>query len=77
MVKSPFFWTLVTIGFCKKGGDKEKDTVEDERSLRSGPKMSFKEAPFSSFSSGPEPVKSGRVVSGPIFDGSVWRDCGC
>ena len=58
--------------FGKKEKDKEEDILNEE-SLRSGPKLlSPEKTPVFVFSSGPNPVKSGCGVSGPVFDPDVF-----
>ena len=59
--------------FCKESKDFKEAIFQEDRSLRSGPKLSSqKKTPVFVVSSGSQPVKSGCGVSGPIFDPDVF-----
>ena len=59
--------------FCKENKEFEEQFFQEDRSLRSGPKLlSQKKTPLFVVSSGSQPVKSGCGVSGPIFDPDVF-----
>ena len=59
--------------FCKESKEFEEPIFQEDRSLRSGPKLSSqKKTPVFVVSSGSQPVKSGCGVSGPIFDPDVF-----
>ena len=59
--------------FCKENKEFEEQFFQEDRSLRSGPKLlSQKKTPVFVVSSGSQPVKSGCGVSGPIFDPDVF-----
>ena len=54
--------------FCEESKEFEEPIFQEDRSLRSGPKLSSpKKTPVFVVSSGSQPVKSGCGVSGPIF----------
>ena len=59
--------------FCKENKEFEEQFFQEDRSLRSGPKLlSQKKTPVFVVSSGSQPVNSGCGVSGPIFDPDVF-----
>ena len=59
--------------FCKESKDFKEAIFQEDRSLRSGPKLSSqRKTPVFVVSSGSQPVKSGWGVSGPIFDPEVF-----
>ena len=58
---------------CRESKDIKEVFFQEDRSLRSGPKLlSQKKTPVFVVSSGSQPVKSGCGVSGPIFDPDVF-----
>ena len=66
----------------KEGERESKDFKEanfqEDRSLRSGPKLSsFETTPVLNFCSGPKPVKFGNVVAGEFLNPSDFDDFDC
>ena len=61
--------------FCKGSKDFKEAIFQEDRSLRSGPKLSsFETTPVFNFCSGPKPVKSGNVVAGELLNPSDFDD---